>query len=114
MLRKKEKALEEFKNSLKILKPKNFFLLKFETNNLDKEKNLTKEIRKYINKIKPEIIFTHTPNDIHQDHVAVSKFCISASRHIKNVYFYQSNYYNSKSNFNPIIFVDTSNITTKN
>lgn len=106
LIRSKLTALEEFKKSMKILKPKGFKLLNFNTNYLIYESQLETLLRLYIEKVKPEIILTHSTNDAHIDHVTVANKTISTGRHVKNIFTYQSNFYLSQKNFSPNLFVD--------
>lgn len=49
------------------------------------------KLDEYISKIKPDLIYVHSPKDYHQDHAAISLSTLSASRHMKNgVLFYES------------------------
>jgi LmbE family N-acetylglucosaminyl deacetylase len=50
-----------------------------------------------------EIMYTHSPNDSHQDHVAVSTASLAAARRIGRVLYYQAP---STTSFDPTVFVD--------
>lgn len=50
-----------------------------------------------------EIVYTHAPNDSHQDHVAVSAASLAAARRAGRVLCYQSP---STTSFDPTVFVD--------
>jgi len=46
-------------------------------------------IENVIKDISPDLIFTHFPEDTHQDHRATAQGTISATRYIRNVLFYE-------------------------
>jgi LmbE family N-acetylglucosaminyl deacetylase len=50
-----------------------------------------------------DVIYAHAPHDTHQDHVAVSRAALSASRRLTRVLFYQAP---STTSFDPTVFVD--------
>lgn len=65
-------------------------------------------IEKFIQKIKPEVIFVHHPDDTHQDHKNVSLATITATRYLKNVLFFEVP---TTINFQPAtVFVDITDI----
>lgn len=112
-LRNSIQAKENFKKSCKILGVSKYFLGNFKTNKLVLNDNLVLEIRKVINLIKPEVVFTHWSGDVHQDHRAVGLASVSASRHVNNLLMFQSNLYSGGSNFVENFFVDTTKFFKK-
>lgn len=78
--------IKNFLNVKNFLKIKNYFFLNFEDNQMDKVSLLSvvKKIEKIILKIKPDIIYTHYPEDLNIDHQITSKATITASRLFKN------------------------------
>ena len=56
-----------------------------------------------IKKIAPDFIFVHHEDDTHQDHRALAKAAISATRYVKNVMFYEGP---TTQKFSPTVFVD--------
>lgn len=69
-------------------------------------------MEKYINEIKPDIVFIPSGNDTHQDHRAVYLASIVATRFIDEVYMYQSP--STTTDFKPTIYFDISKyISTK-
>ena len=88
-------------------------------NELDKYSNLqiTKIIEKYVEKFKPDTIFTHHSSDLNIDHKKVHQAVVTATRpfknnYVKNIFAFEipsstdSNY--GKKVFNPNFFVDIS------
>ncbi len=53
-----------------------------------------------------DIVYTHTPNDLHQDHRAVHRATLVAARKVPNVFCYQSP--STTPEFRPTHFVDVS------
>jgi len=79
------------------------FYLGFEDTKVELSKNTIDIIENLINKVKPDLIFVHYPEDTHQDHRNTSQATITATRYIKNVLFYEVP---TTINFLPTIFVD--------
>jgi LmbE family N-acetylglucosaminyl deacetylase len=55
-----------------------------------------------------DTVFMHYVHDMNQDHIAAAKLCMTASRHCKNVFMYQSNLYVLEQPFYPNYFFDIS------
>ncbi|MBW7954468.1 PIG-L family deacetylase [Candidatus Gracilibacteria bacterium] len=69
-------------------------------------------IEKYINKIKPDIVFIPSRYDTHQDHRAIHYASLVATRLINEIYIYQSP--STNTDFKPNYYVDiTDFIETK-
>jgi LmbE family N-acetylglucosaminyl deacetylase len=61
------------------------------------------DIETVLKKIVPDFIFVHYEDDTHQDHRALAKATVSATRYIRNVIFYEGP---TTQNFAPTLFVD--------
>ena len=61
------------------------------------------DVEAVIKKIAPDFIFVHHQDDTHQDHRALAKATVSATRYIRNVLFFEGP---TTQNFSPTIFVD--------
>ncbi len=61
------------------------------------------DIETLLAKIKPDFTFVNFGADTHQDHRALYKATVSATRYVKNVIFYEVP---TTQNFSPTIFVD--------
>ena len=114
-----KKLISDSKIATKILGCKNQIYLDLKDNELDKYSLLTivKKIENLILTIKPQIIFTHFPNDLNIDHFITSKATVTASRPIKNnsfikkIIFFEtlsSSEWTIKERFNPNLYVDIS------
>lgn len=87
-----------------ILKPKEFFWGGYQDTDLSPHMNqLVHDIENVIKQIEPDLIFVNSEEDTHQDHRALSKAAISATRYVKNVLFYEGP---TTQRFSPNVFVD--------
>ncbi|MFQ6103588.1 MAG: PIG-L deacetylase family protein [Candidatus Glassbacteria bacterium] len=64
---------------------------------------LIKDIESVMQETNPDFIFTHFWDDTHQDHRALSRSTLSATRYVKNFLFYETP---TTQNFTPNVFVD--------
>ena len=71
------------------------------------DKHVIGIIEEHIEKIKPDIIFTPYFNDTHQDHRNISTATMTASRHIRNVLFYEVP---TSTNFMPNTYVNIGSV----
>lgn len=79
-----------------------------ECNNLQYSTELMQSIEKVIFEKNIDAVFIHYNSDFNQDHVAASILSLTAARHVKNIFYYQSNGYILESSFYPTFFVDVS------
>jgi len=98
-IRKKEQT-----KSAKILKPRELIWGAYKDTLLTPHMNqMVHDIEIVLKKIAPDFIFVHYEDDTHQDHQALAKATISATRYVRNVLFYEGP---TTQNFSPTIFVD--------
>lgn len=99
---------EECLNSLKILgiKSENIFFGNFPDGNLIDNNITVSFIEKYINKFSINKVYTHSPEDRHQDHRNCSNAVSSAARKIPEILLFQGP--STKVNFEPHYFVQLS------
>jgi len=64
-------------------------------------------IEKYINKIKPDIVFIPSKYDTHQDHRATHLASVVATRNVNEIYIYQSP--STTIDFKPNVYFDITN-----
>ncbi len=81
-----------------------------DTELLDKSNEMIHVVERYIDSIKPDFIFVNFFDDTHQDHRAVNRAVLSATRYVKNVMFYEVP---TTNNFTPNVFVDISSVLDK-
>lgn len=70
-------------------------------------------IEEIIYKYNIDTVFMHYLDDLNQDHIEASKLCLTAARHCKNIFYYQSNLYLPPHQFTPTYFVDISEFMDK-
>lgn len=98
-VRKKEQT-----KSAKILKPRELIWGGCEDTLLSLHMNkMVQDIENVLKKIAPDFIFVQHEDDTHQDHRALAKATISATRYVQNVLFYEGP---TTQNFSPTVFVD--------
>jgi len=81
-----------------------------DTKLLDKGNEMIHLVEGYIDLVKPDFIFVNFLDDTHQDHRAVNRAVLSATRYVKNVMFYEVPTTNS---FIPNVFVDIGSVFDK-
>ena len=79
-----------------------------ECNHLTYSTEIMQKVEKIIFDKKIDTVFMHYHSDMNQDHIAASQICLTAARHCKNVFYYQSNGYILDESFYPTVFVDIS------
>ena len=98
-IRKREQA-----KSAKILKPRELIWGGYKDTLLEPHMNqMVHDIETILKKITPDFIFVQHEEDTHQDHRALAKATISATRYVRNVLFFEGP---TTQNFSPTIFVD--------
>ncbi|MBU2028246.1 MAG: PIG-L family deacetylase [Proteobacteria bacterium] len=98
-IRKKEQT-----KSAKILKPRELIWGAYKDTLLLPHMNqMVHDIEAVLKKTAPDFIFVHYEDDTHQDHQALAKATISATRYVRNVLFYEGP---TTQNFSPTVFVD--------
>jgi N-acetylglucosamine malate deacetylase 1 len=90
-------GVKQLKNKMK--KKCNF--LKYDT-------NLMQYLEKIIYDNKIDTVFTHYKEDINRDHVASHEIAVTAARHCKNIFTFQSNFHLANNSFSPNFFFDIS------
>ncbi len=120
LIKKMEEQIKKLrldaKRALKILGIKNIEFFDFPDNEMDMVSNLeiTKTIENIIKKFNPDVIYTHTKNDINVDHRAIFNATITATRpstrvNVRKVICFEvpsSSEWNFGDTFSPNIFVD--------
>jgi len=95
---------EEQLRSAEILKPKEVIWGSYKDTELSPNMNqMVYDIEGVLKKINPAFTFVNFGEDTHQDHRALSKATVTASRYIRNVLFYEGP---TIHDFSPTVFVD--------
>lgn len=105
-----QKRKEEQIKSKEILQAKEVFFGNYHDTKLPLGKGLIDSIEGVIRKILPQYIFVNYKEDTHQDHRALAKATISATRNIRNVLFYEVP---TTHDFTPNVFVDITSVMDK-
>lgn len=93
---------EEAKESAKLINA-NLIIENLEDGNIINNDKTINLLKKYIDKIKPNIIFVPYKKDRHQDHKNVADSVLDVIKDIKSVYFYETP---SSIEFSPNFFID--------
>lgn len=103
--------IKEAKDSASLLKC-NLFMENLKDRYISEWVETIKIIEKYINQIKPDIVFIPSKQDTHQDHRAVHLASIVACRMVDEIYIYQAP--STTIDFKPNVYFDISDfIETK-
>jgi LmbE family N-acetylglucosaminyl deacetylase len=95
---------DEQLRAVEFLNPKSLTWGGYEDTKLTPRMNdMVHDIEKIMGRIDPDFIFVHYDDDTHQDHRALSKATVSATRYVRNVLFYEGP---TSKNFSPTVFVD--------
>ena len=95
---------EEQYKAAEILKPKEVTWAGYKDTELSPNMNeLVHDIEIVLNKIKPDFILANYGDDTHQDHRALCRATVSATRYVRNVLFYETP---TTHDFSPTVFVD--------
>lgn len=86
---------------------KNLFWGGFKDTELADTRQLILKIEQIIQKTNPDIVLLNYPDDVHQDHRALSLAGISATRYIREVLFYEVP---TTQHFEPDTFVDIQDV----
>ncbi|MFA5179821.1 MAG: PIG-L deacetylase family protein [Syntrophales bacterium] len=94
----------EQKHASEILKPEEVIWGSYRDTELSPKMNeMVQDIEVILDRVQPDLTFVHYDEDTHQDHRALAKAAVSATRYIKNVLFYEGP---TSQNFSPTVFVD--------
>jgi LmbE family N-acetylglucosaminyl deacetylase len=97
-IRKKEQE-----EAVRFLKAQGIFWGGFKDTELADNRELILKIDSVLQQVKPDIVFLNYYDDVHQDHRAAAQAGVSATRHIKEVLFYEVP---TTQRFEPDIFID--------
>lgn len=102
-----KKRVEELHRSARFIGARNLWIDNFTDSKLHLDSELINHIEHFINKISPDIIFTHSKGDVHHDHRAVSDATMEAARFNSNVLCYEIPL---SKNFEPQVFYDITDV----
>jgi LmbE family N-acetylglucosaminyl deacetylase len=94
----------EQKRAAAILKPQEVIWGAYRDTELSPKMNeMVQDIEAILERVQPHFTFVNYDEDTHQDHRALAKAAVSATRYVKNVLFYEGP---TSQNFSPTVFVD--------
>lgn len=87
----KDERVKESIESAKLIGAKDICFLDLPDTLMHHDGITVGKVDQCMSKIKPDIVYVHSPKDYHQDHIAIALSTLSASRHMTNaVFFYES------------------------
>lgn len=98
---------EELRRSAKFIGATNLWIDNFDDSKLSVTQELINHIEFFINRVNPDIIFTHSQGDVHHDHRAVALSTLESARFNSNVLSYEIPL---SRNFEPKVFFDISDV----
>ena len=99
-----EVRVKESTDALGVLGVKEVFFGDFPDTEVPSSRKVIDFLEQFYTKYKPDIVLTHTVNDIHQDHRQVGWVSISAFRNVQKILAYETPRVTSE--FSPNYFVD--------
>lgn len=95
---------EEQNRALSLLKPRSLIWGGYRDTELSPRMNeMVQDIESVIRRVRPDFIFVNHEDDTHQDHRALNRAAVTATRYVRNVLFYEGP---TSQNFSPVVFVD--------
>jgi LmbE family N-acetylglucosaminyl deacetylase len=98
---------EELKRSAKFIGATDLKIDDFEDTKLTAGPELISHIEAYVNFADPDVIFTHSPTDIHHDHRAIASATTEAARFSSNILSYEIPL---TKDFEPEVYYDISDV----
>lgn len=111
----KDILISELKAAVSVLgiKKENLFLLKYEVRTFShKRQEILDDIIKFKNKIKPDLIFIPSLNDIHQDHATIANEALRAFKFC-NIFCYEMPWNNLNFTNTSFVLLNDKHINTK-
>ncbi len=100
----------EQESSARILKVKDLFFGGYLDTEITLDRELIITIENVLNKVNPDFIFVNYLDDTHQDHRNLARATMSATRHVKNVLFFEGP---TTQHFTPNVFIDIETVLDK-
>ncbi|MCF8078448.1 MAG: PIG-L family deacetylase [Desulfobacterales bacterium] len=100
-----ETRAREQNDAKAVIGVEDIFWGEYQDTRLFPNKGLINDVEAVIERVRPDFIFTHFPDDTHQDHRHLAQATISATRYIRNVLFFEGP---TTQNFTPQVYVDIS------
>ena len=94
---------QEQLDAAKIIGAKDVFFGGYPDTTFECNRESIMKIEKIIDKVDPEVVYTHFGEDTHQDHRHIARAVVPAARSVPNLLFFEGL---SSQNFNPTVFVN--------
>jgi LmbE family N-acetylglucosaminyl deacetylase len=98
---------KELMRSAKFIGAKHLLIEDFEDTKLTAGHDLINHVEAYIDKVDPDVIFTHSNKDVHHDHRAIATATVEAGRFNSNILSYEIPL---TKKFEPQVFYDISDV----
>ncbi len=95
---------EETRQALSILGVKEIYFGDFPDTEVPNSRKAISFLESFCDKVKPEIVLTHTVNSMHQDHRQVGWLSMAAFRYVPTILAYETT--RVTSSFSPVYFVE--------
>jgi len=105
-----EKRRCEQERAARYMKARKVFWGDFLDTEVPRDRSVITLMEATIKKVKPQLVFFNYLGDVHQDHRALARAALSASRYIQEVLYYEVP---STQGFEPDVFVDISRVMEK-
>ena len=102
-----EQRTKELLQSAKFIGAKKVWIDNFEDTKLSLNSELINHIEFFINRADPDIVITHSLNDTHHDHRAISESTVEAGRFVPNIMSYEIPV---TRDFKPQVYFDISDV----
>jgi LmbE family N-acetylglucosaminyl deacetylase len=112
-VRSQQQAFDEGHSAAKILGVDDLICGGHKTNDLKCTDELVCQIKALMEGKQIDTVYTHWEGDAHLDHAALAKASVSACRHTKRLFMYQSNQYAGVELFDGRFYVDISSVLDK-
>ncbi|MCP4650999.1 MAG: PIG-L family deacetylase [PVC group bacterium] len=101
---------KEQEESARVMGAKKVFWGKFKDTHLPDDRLLITAVEDVVKEVQPQVVLCNYLYDVHQDHRVLAKACLSASRYVKEVLFYEVP---TTQHFEPEIFEEIQAVLDK-
>jgi LmbE family N-acetylglucosaminyl deacetylase len=110
VVRSREQAAFEGTRAAKRLGVSSIINMEYKCKKVKCDSTLIENINNMMDRISPDLIFTHWHGDLHEDHFEIARASLVAARHLPCVLMYRSNWYHAAENFNGRFYIDITSV----
>ena len=110
LIRSGANALYEGTRSAKMMGVTSFITMGLPSKQVKADYVLIEGLNSVMDKLKPDVIFTHWHGDIHEDHYEIARASLVAARHYPTVLMYRSNWYHTNLDFSGRLHLDITSV----